>query len=171
MTVTVKNVTCFGKQNSLNFFNNSTASTNWEWIFGDSTYSYSEEPTHTFENVGVYNVMLVAANQIGCLDSIIKKVYINPSYFFYLPDAFTPNGDNVNDCFIGVGKGISDFHMSIINRWGETIFKTNNPEEGWCGTSEKSSQKCSNGVYSYRVDVYDELGKHYYYTGEVSLLR
>ena len=61
--------------------------------------------------------------------------------------------------------------MSILNRWGETIFKTNNPDQGWCGTTQNSSQTCANGVYSYRIDVYDELGKHYYYTGEVSLLR
>ena len=156
---------------NINFFNNSSASTTWEWNFGDSTYSYSEESSHTFENIGVYDVMLIAFNQIGCSDSIIDQVHINPSYYFFLPDAFTPNGDNINDCFIGVGKGVYEFNMTILNRWGETIFRTNDPEEGWCGTTQNSSQTCPNGVYSYRVDVYDELGKHYYYTGEVSLLR
>ena len=115
--------------------------------------------------------MLIALNQIGCSDTIIKQVQINPSYYFFIPDAFTPNGDNINDCFIGSGKGISKFQMSILNRWGETIFRTNNPDQGWCGTTQNSSVPCANGVYSYRIDVYDELGKHYYYTGEVSLLR
>ena len=155
----------------INFFNNSSAATDWEWNFGDSTYSYSEESFHTYENVGVYDVMLIAYNLIGCSDSITEQVQINPSYYFYLPDAFTPNGDDINDCFIGVGKGISEFQMSILNRWGETIFRTKNPNEGWCGTTQKSSQICPNGVYTYRVDVYDQLGKHYYYTGEVSLFR
>ena len=61
--------------------------------------------------------------------------------------------------------------MSILNRWGETIFRTKNPNEILCGTTQKSSQICPNGVYTYRVDVYDQLGKHYYYTGEVSLFR
>ena len=156
---------------NVNFFNNSSASTSWEWNFGDSTFAYSEECSHTFENVGVYDVMLIALNQIGCSDTIIKQVQINPSYYFFIPDAFTPNGDNINDCFIGSGKGISKFQMSILNRWGETIFRTNNPDQGWCGTTQNSSVPCANGVYSYRIDVYDELGKHYYYTGEVSLLR
>ena len=156
---------------NVNFFNNSSASTTWEWNFGDSTYSYSEEPSHSFENVGIYDVMLIATNQIGCSDSIIEQIQINPSYYFFVPDAFTPNGDNVNDCFIGVGKGISEFHMSILNRWGETIFKTSDIDEGWCGITQNSSQICPNGVYSYRIDVYDEMGKHYYYTGEVSLFR
>ena len=156
---------------NVNFFNNSSAASNWEWSFGDSTYSYSEEPSHVFENVGVYDVMLIAANQIGCSDSITDQVYINPSYYFFIPDAFTPNGDNVNDCFKGKGKGISEFNMSILNRWGETIFRTSDIEEGWCGATQKTSQICPNGIYSYRIDIYDELGKHYYYTGEVSLLR
>ena len=61
--------------------------------------------------------------------------------------------------------------MSILNRWGETIFKTSDIDEGWCGITQNSSQICPNGVYSYRIDVYDEMGKHYYYTGEVSLFR
>ena len=63
---------------NVNFFNNSSAASNWEWSFGDSTYSYSEEPSHVFENVGVYDVMLIAANQIDVLIQLPIKYTSTP---------------------------------------------------------------------------------------------
>ncbi len=156
---------------NVTFYNNTVGSSDWEWNFGDSTLSFEEEPIHTYQTTGTFDVALITTNNIGCSDTIVKQITVNPIFYYYLPDAFTPNGDNINDCFIGSGKGVTSFQMSITNRWGETIFQTNSETEGWCGYTKSSSEICPNGIYSYRVDIIDELGKHHVKIGEVSLFR
>ena len=71
----------------------------------------------------------------------------------------------------GLGKGINEFQMNIYDRWGSTIYSTDNIEEGWCGNSNKSSIICPIGKYSFRIDIKDKLGKHHYFIGEVSLVK
>ena len=98
-------------------------------------------------------------------------IIIHPHFHFYIPNAFTPNGDNENDVFIGKGEGIADYQLTVFNRWGGVIFYSNNIEEGWDGIPKSASEISPIGAYSYKVDVTDLLGKKHTYTGEVSLLR
>ena len=63
------------------------------------------------------------------------------------------------------GYGIDNFTMAIINRWGELVFKTDDINNSWDG------KRAINGVYAYRIDVIDLLGKKHYFEGEITLLR
>ena len=155
----------------VSFFNTSIESDSWLWDFGDTTFSFEKDPIHFYEFAGNYTVTLKAYNEIGCVDSSYKDVIINPSFNFYMPTAFSPNNDNINDCFKPNGKGINEFQMNIYDRWGSTIYSTDNIEEGWCGNSNKSSIICPIGKYSFRIDIKDKLGKHHYFIGEVSLVK
>lgn len=56
-----------------------------------------------------------------------------PPVSIYIPNAFTPNGDGINDTFGVKGEGIRNFRLYIYNRWGEKIFETNNPKHQWDG--------------------------------------
>jgi gliding motility-associated-like protein len=79
-------------------------------------------------------------------------------YPFYLPNAFTPNGDGLNDSFgvIQIYDYVSRYHMSIYNRWGQMIFETSNINNGWDGIYQ--GEPCMGGAYIYRI-VYEEFGQ------------
>lgn len=154
------------------FYNNSQLADEFSWNFGDSTYNELDyNPIHNYTDTGVFQISLQISNEFGCTDSVTHTIIIHPNFHFYLPNAFTPNGDNENDTFIGKGEGIADYQMTIFNRWGAAIFYSNSIEEGWDGVPKSASEISPNGVYSYKIDVTDLLGKKHTYTGEVSLLR
>ena len=78
----------------------------------------------------------------------VTELICTPEYFF-LPNAFTPNGDGINDLYFGVGNAneAESFHLTIWNRWGEMIFETDDPDEGWNGRKFNSGEIAPNGVY------------------------
>ena len=138
----------------------------YEWSFGDSTELYYDMDTeHDYESAGNYDIKLFVANEFGWTDSITKQVIIHPNFELYIPDAFTPDGDRINDAFGCKGYGIATFTISIVNRWGELVFNSNDIEDEWDG------KNATNGVYAYRIDVIDMIGKSHFFKGEVSLLR
>jgi len=77
---------------------------------------------------------------------------------FYIPNAFTPNGDGLNDTFGAIPKYdyINKYHISIFNRWGQLIFETSDISTGWDGTYQGTP--CLLGTYVYRID-YEEFGQ------------
>ena len=102
---------------------------------------------------GDYNVTLITTNQAGCIDSISKVVIIDDVFLFYIPTAFTPDGDGLNDNFKVVGEGLdlSNFKMTVFNKWGELVFESNNPDIGWDGTHNGSL--VPDGVYIWKIDA------------------
>lgn len=94
----------------------------------------------------------------GCesFDDITVKIYKGPD--IYLPNAFTPNGDGINDIFRGKPVGIKQFnYMRIFNRWGELIFYSTSPDKGWNGRFKGNEQ--SAGTYVAIISGIDFNGK------------
>ncbi len=121
----------------------------FQWDFGGVYTSTSREPVITFQDTGVYYVEQIVKHINGCTDTAYALVDVEPKYTFYLPNAFSPNYDDINDLYGGVGIffGLENFQLSIYNRWGERIFHTNNPEERWNGRKHNSGEHVKNGVY------------------------
>jgi gliding motility-associated-like protein len=121
-------------------------------------------------DTGMYQVTVVDSNCCYNVDSIL----ILPSKI-YMPNAFTPNGDGINDHFVprGPAGGILNYEMLIFNRWGQNIFKNYDITEGWDGTVNNTP--ASPGVYIYKVtyDVTLDFGKfdNVVLKGYVTLLR
>ncbi len=115
----------------------------FQWNTGALTQTIS------VEYVGVYKVII--ANQAGCMieDEIYVFEYCEPSIF--VPGAFTPNGDGLNDYFLAEGVGIRDFEMIVKDRWGTEVFKTNDIEFGWNGSLRQSDYYVADGVYSWII--------------------
>ena len=100
------------------------------WDFGDNTitpYVFAENPMHVYADTGLFSVKLVLANIGGCIDSFEINVCVIPDNKIFIPNSFTPNGDNCNDEFYAKGLGsFYSFNIKIHKRWGsEIIFESN----------------------------------------------
>ena len=130
-----------------------------------------QNPMHNYAAKGIYTVKLVVMKAGYCIDSIIKTVEVKPEFTFYIPNTFTPNGDNTNDFFTGKGEEILEFDMSIFDRWGNKIFQTNDMIKGWDGKSNGGSEISQQDVYVYMVKLRDFEGKEHTYNGHVNLIK
>jgi gliding motility-associated-like protein len=160
---------------TVNFTNYSTKGTSWDWNFGDqdSTNNSStlENPTHTYSKRGIYCVALKVIDARSCPDSFSLCISIEPDFAFYIPNAFTPNNDGINDDFFGKGESIKEYEMYIFDRWGLTIFHTNDLSQHWDGKVKGSSKLAMGDTYVYAVYITDIQDKKHKYTGTVTLVR
>ena len=85
----------------------------------------------------------------GQVQSQSNIVDVVPPLSFYVPNAFTPNGDGLNDTFGAIGQGISEYRMMIFNRWGNMIFESDDVQKQWDGTH--NGEKAELGVYVYKI--------------------
>jgi len=134
---------------SVQFTDRSSGAGKWFWDYEGISYSTQQNPTYTFRDTGLQEVRLTVTHPSGCQDTVIKYIDIVPKVNFFLPNAFTPNDDSVNDIFIGKGylEGIREFEMSIWNRWGEQIFRSTDPDTGWNGRKNNTGKPVPAGVY------------------------
>lgn len=113
--------------------------------------------------------LLTVQDASGCIvsDSVLVSVRVSD---FLIPTAFSPNGDGVNDIFRSLSRDIVRFNMQVYNRWGELVFQTNNPLEGWDGVYKGVEQEM--GVYVWTCE-YQMLGQseRKLAKGNVTLLR
>src|SRR3989338_542019 len=135
--------------------NNSTGATNYSWDFGDGSNSVSTSPTHTFPSgtSGVYTVILTATDNAGCQDQDTARIIVEEELLYYVPNTFTPDGDEFNQTFQPVftsGFDLYDFNFMVFNRWGEIVFESNDAAVGWDGSY--SGRMAQEGQYSWRIE-------------------
>ncbi len=153
-----------------NFSNTSSNSISYTWNFGDGTSSSQTNPSHTYTDKGTYLVTLYTISSGGCKDSAQQVVEIKPIFTIFIPNAFTPDGNGINDSFTAKGEEIIEFDMMIFDRWGELIYETKDIEKGWDGRANNGSDVSQLGVYVYKIQVRDFQHRYHNYTGPVTLL-
>lgn len=158
-------------------FDNQTTNLNlntYTWDFGGLDNSTDVNPTYLFTNSGEYFVTLIATSPDGCQDTAVKKITINPDVVLYVPNAFTPGTDGLNDVFQiflpPTGVDFSTFDLVIYDRWGELIYKTNDVSVFWNGRKNNSGEILKQDIYVYKITFKDEKKKHYEKLGHVTLL-
>ncbi|HEV7229677.1 MAG TPA: PKD domain-containing protein [Bacteroidia bacterium] len=143
------------------------------WNFGDGTVSHNtvDSIRHIFPHaVNVYNVLEIRTNKYGCSDTFKIPIEVYSSFEYWIPNAFTPNDDGINDIFRPIIAGVSSYELDIFNRWGELIFSSETTAEGWNGTYK--GNRCQEDVYVWKVGFINDVSKHREnYIGRVSLIR
>jgi gliding motility-associated-like protein len=162
---------------AISFVDMSTHASQWSWFFddpasGSQDYSIIANPVHIFTDSGTYHVILIVETSHGCRDTATKPITIYPELLIYVPNAFTPDGNGLNDQFRPVVSGIylDTYTMEIFDRWGEEVFKTTDVENGWDGR-DHSDKVCESGVFSWIIHYTDLRGKAHKMLGHVSIIR
>lgn len=157
--------------------NQTTGAVGYEWDMGDGTAGIvAMNPTHTypFEYGGYYEVELLASSAFGCVDTAYGYVLVDGVNIYYIPNAFTPDGDSFNDVFVPVfaaNLDIYDYHIVVFNRWGEIMFESFNVANGWDGTFGDRGIVDS-GVYGWKIDFGDLTSdEKHTISGHVTVLR
>lgn len=165
--------------NEITYTNMSSGAISYNWTFGETaspSLSNDTDPVVSYpsEESGVYETCLVAINEFGCTDTLCKNVSILDELLLFVPNSFSPDGDEFNNIFKAEGRGIdleSGFRMLIFNRWGEVIFESYDINIGWDGTFK--SKPVQDGTYTWKITVHNseieaEIKE---YIGHVTMIR
>ena len=158
-------------------FTNATVTnrpTTYLWSFGDGegvqTTKKDTTISHIYNVSGKYIVRLIATNNYGCADTIPHELSAIIVPLVDVPNAFTPNGDGINDRVRLRGYGIGNMIFRIYNRWGVLMYESNsNKDTGWDGRYKGVLQP--QDVYAYIADIEFTDGRRYQKKGDITLLR
>lgn len=155
------------------FINLSTGADFWDWNFGDNHTSTLQNPEpNTYPAViATYTIALTTTTQYGCYDTTSRTIEVGPDFVFYIPNAFTPNADGVNDYFFGKGIGIIKYDIWIFDRWGNMIFHGEDLNDKWNGKANDGKDIAQIDVYVWKVKLTDVFQKKHSYIGTVTLVK
>ncbi len=148
----------------------SISAATWQIFWGDGTSGNESNAPHTYLKPGIYTVTQVVANIYGCTDTAISHVIIRPEFRFWVPNAFTPGGDDLNEVFKPVIIGVHEYTFYIFDRWGEKIYETHDIKEGWNGTYK--GNEAASDVFVYKISFRDDVANEFHqYIGSATLVR
>ncbi len=161
-------------ENTPNIFTNlsSANAVRFKWLFGDgdtlATTSRSNVE-HQYNSTNKFTVLLVAFNNVGCTDTARQDVTTIVVPALDVPNAFTPNSNDVNSIVFVRGFGIAKMRFTIWNRWGQKVFETANRNEGWDGRVKGTVQPMDVYAYTLEVEFFD--GAKTTRKGDITLIR
>jgi gliding motility-associated-like protein len=154
---------------TLEILNNSVGSQSCLWTLNNSPAPTLNSGQYVFTEQGSYVIGLECQSPNGCTDRITKTIMVEAAEVqLYVPNAFTPNGDNLNDVFKVYGIGIKHISVQIFSRWGELIHQWDGMGGFWDGTY--MNRMVPQGIYSYRIRGMDENAKEIKRIGAVTVL-
>jgi gliding motility-associated-like protein len=151
--------------------------TSWQWNFDDplsnvNNASSLQNPLHVFSDTGTYCAhLIVTSTPGGCSSFADLCIIIEPEFTFFIPNAFSPNSDGINDEFYGVGENITKYDIAIYDRWGNLLFHSNDIRKHWNGAINNGSNILQEDVYVYSVKLTDLHDKTHKYIGTVTIVK
>lgn len=156
------------------FTNTSQNGDSWSWTFGDGESSSMEAPSHKFPAVpGNYPVTLTVTSADGCTDVKTIVIIVKDDHILYVPNTFTPDGDEFNNVFspvVTAGYDTQNYSFTLYNRWGETLFESHDVNTGWDGTY--LGKLVPAGIYSWTIRIKSlDDDRYEVFTGHVNMMR
>lgn len=152
------------------FINTSPDAVYTWWDFDDGEFSEDDSPVHLYPDSGTFTVTQIVQNTEGCLDTITDVIIAFADFHVYIPNAFTPGRNNLNDDFFAKGEGYTHFKMDIFDRWGGHIFHSSSHRKPWDGFT-KYGQEAPSGIYHYVFEFVTPLGESIVRQGHLTLIR
>ncbi len=144
----------------------------WLWQLGDSSLSSSDEknPEFDYPDFGKYCVQLQVWDENNCSDIELQYIEFKPELTVYIPNAFSPNDDGLNDVFRIQGEPFKVLKFWVYNRWGEELFFTSDPSSGWDGRRMRDGNCSPQDTYIYKTEILGEHGEIQEMTGSFLLI-
>ena len=165
------------QESTVNLTNNSIGGTTYAWDFGDGQSSTAENPSNTYliTDQANYLITLLVISEFDCVDSTSLLIEVKEELIYFIPNSFTPDGDDHNQIFQPIftsGYDPETYHLSIFNRWGELIFESFDVSKGWDGVNTRTNMKDIDGTYTWKIEfkLKGRLIKEKLY-GHVNLLK
>jgi gliding motility-associated-like protein len=139
----------------------------FHWTFSTGAQAFGATVENSFADGDQYWATVTATTPAGCTD--VDSVFMQPSAQLFFPNAFTPDGDGINDAWGPVGYALTEVTYTIFDRWGAVVFTTEELGRTWDGRFA-NGQPCPTGVYVYQ---YQAKGQRFPSTkgiGSVTLL-
>lgn len=147
----------------------------YTWTFDPlGSQSNLQDPYFCFGDTGCYEVTLRVEDMFGVADSTTQTVCIHNESILFMPNAFTPDGDFINDVFYVYGYLIREekFEMRIYDYWGALVYSSYNIYEGWDGSHDyRGENYVQMGAYLMELIWYDVHDVRHSYRGAIMLLR
>ena len=161
------------------FVNLSEGQTENIWSFGNGEGSSELDPEVEYEAAGFYNAQLQVVNEYGCTDVYSQEIEVYTDLYIYVPTAFTPDNDGLNDAWLPsiIGQDvIATYECSVFTRSGDRVFYTTDPNKAWIGGNDLSGEGAhfSSGgeVFAWRILIKKKDGQGAKtYTGHVTMVR
>lgn len=146
------------------FTDNSNSSLSREWDFDGEATGHERLQRYAFKDTGYRKVTLTIKDDNGCSDSSSIHLNVFPNFQFFFPNAVSANNDGINETFgSNSPQYIKKYELTIFDRWGGIIFKTNDKQEEWKPEIQ--------GVYVYQIKIQDLYLKWHYYNGTITVLK
>jgi gliding motility-associated-like protein len=157
----------------VNVFDQSSGAVSWLWDFnGDGIYDDNQEnSSYEYNTVGQYEITLIISDTNNCTDTTFEYFIVNDELLVYVPNAFTPDGDNLNEFFFAEGplQNVTNFRLDVFDRWGLLIWTGDSPEQKWDGTY--NGQLAPDDVYVWQLTLRLPGEVNRQFTGHVTLIR
>lgn len=139
------------------------------WHFGDGKQDTAFEPQHQYQTEGTYLITLIVTTDKGCTDTTSVPVKYKNQPKIFVPTAFSPNGDGINDFFRIAYLNLTNFNVFIYDRWGNKLYQSQDPSFRWDGALE--GKPLQEGVYTVYLKGVGSKGEQIEYSGTVTLIR
>lgn len=140
------------------------------WDFGDGFTSDTLATTHEYNNLGVFDITLEVTSPIGCKVSRDYPEEVSLDFGIYIPNAFSPNRDGLNEDYCVYSFcDLDDYHLTIYDNWGSLVFESKVQGECWDG--KLKNQRVLPGVYTMLLSYTDIENVKQILTSDISLLQ
>ena len=153
---------CAGESKTVVYTSQSGGDGSNIWTVNGTPY-VTEDLTYTFDASGTYNIVLRRENGPCYVEQSLQVVVTDcPGIIYWVPNCFTPDGNEFNQLYGPVmteGYDINDFKFLVFNRWGEVVWESEDPNGRWDGTYQ--GKMCTDGVYIWKIqfNVFGNDGK------------